>query len=303
MTGRSREVILGAIVFIALTILVVGTLWLSENYFGPDGGYKLVVRFDSVIGLQRGNPVNLRGVKVGKVLGLTIDDEGYPSVLIGFRNHRDLPADTEVFLKSQGVLGEQSIEVEIGTSNETLADGAAVVGEASAGLEELTVSAATMAIDLKEAVDTLLTDKNVAHIRNTISQMDSTMSAISKLVEVNQATLSEALEKLAATTADAHGIVGENREDIRSSVKRLQEAAVRMASVSEELEQGAGSLRSMIGNVDNLAEGVLRGEGTLGKLVVDESLYLELRSTVSSIDSLVRDVKLNPGRYFNVSVF
>ena len=70
---REKEVILGAVVFFGILILVAGATWLSENYWGPAGGYKIVTTFESVSGLNKGNPVSLRGVHVGKVLEIHLE--------------------------------------------------------------------------------------------------------------------------------------------------------------------------------------------------------------------------------------
>ena len=61
MRNREQEILLGAVVFFAAVILVIGTVWLSERYAGAAGGYRIHVKFDSVPGLQVGNPVTFRG--------------------------------------------------------------------------------------------------------------------------------------------------------------------------------------------------------------------------------------------------
>jgi phospholipid/cholesterol/gamma-HCH transport system substrate-binding protein len=304
MPDRKQEVVLGAIVFLAIVILILGTVWLSENYGGPDGGYKLNVRFDSVVGLARGNPVTLRGVKVGKVLGIVIDEEGYPRVQIGFRPPlRDFPEGSRVALKSIGMLGEQMIEVHIGTGSETLPDGTFLRGSTSPGLEKLTVDAAKMAQDLRTAVDTLLTQQSIDHIRGTIVGLDSAVVGINNLVTENRVSIAALLDTLVGASSDARGLLGENRESVRATALGLQKTTESLSRTAVELEAAGSSLRSMLANLDRVMEGLAQGEGTLGKLLKDDAFYRDLRSTVAAIDSLVKDVKLNPDRYFQVSVF
>jgi phospholipid/cholesterol/gamma-HCH transport system substrate-binding protein len=303
MKGRKQEIVLGAIVFIAICVLVFGTVWLSENYAGPAGGYKLKVRFDSVVGLNRGAHVTLRGVQVGKVLDIDIDEEGFPRAEIGFRHLRNLPVDTEVLIKSLGMLGEQMIEVHTGQSEQTFSDGAYVRGRASPGLEQLTEDAATMAQDIRSAVDTLLTQQNIDHLRRTISQMDSAVAIIHSTVDENRAVVDRTLQELADASAGAGDMVDENRKDVRASVERLAEATRSLELMSSRLAESGESLRAIMGHLEKVSASILRGEGTLGKLLVDESLYLDLRSTLTAVDSLMTDIKLNPGRYFTISVF
>ena len=83
MRNRKHEIVLGVVVFVAAVIVVVGTVWLSERYAGAAGGYRVRVAFDSVPGLQVGNPVTFRGVWVGKVLDIALE-HGHPVTTLGF---------------------------------------------------------------------------------------------------------------------------------------------------------------------------------------------------------------------------
>jgi phospholipid/cholesterol/gamma-HCH transport system substrate-binding protein len=46
-----------------------------------------------------------------------------------------------------------------------------------------------------------------------------------------------------------------------------------------------------------------RGEGTLGQLSVNDELYVTMTAAASSLQTLLDDLKANPGRYINLSIF
>ena len=154
MGNREREILLGAVIFFAVVILVVGTLWLSDRYAGAAGGYRLHVKFDRVPGLQVGNPVTFRGVRVGKVLAIFLD-EGRPVAALGFSEVADLPVDSRFLLKSDGLLGGQMIEVHLGQSEQHLADGAVVHGISDSGLDAVVAQGEQTIEHLRGAIDSI----------------------------------------------------------------------------------------------------------------------------------------------------
>ena len=181
MRNRRQEIILGAVVFFAAVILVVGTVWLSERYAGAAGGYRIHAKFDSVPGLQVGNPVTFRGVRVGKVLSITLED-GLPFVALGFASVKDLPVDSRFLLKADGLLGGQMIEVQLGESAQILADGAVVQGTSASDLDAM-VSESRLTIEkIRNAVDGVASENNLAHLESVLSRIDTTAHALNRLL-------------------------------------------------------------------------------------------------------------------------
>jgi phospholipid/cholesterol/gamma-HCH transport system substrate-binding protein len=302
MGPREREIILGAIVFAAAAIAVIGSMWLSERFAGAAGGYKLLVSFDSVAGLNRGDAVTIRGVKVGKVLSVDMED-GQPTVTIGFAKIRSLPVDSRVEIKGVGLLGEQMVEVQVGSDPRSFQDGDRLTGISYAGLEALTSDAANIAERLDEAVSVLIKERNIAHLENILSQLDSTSASFQDILSESRPKLVDAMDSLAAASSDARGLVGENRDRVRESAENLRVATERLAAMAKEMQSSSGSLREITDNLKVITGKISEGEGTLGRLVHDKSLYDDLRSASVSLDSLLQDIKRDPSRYFKVSVF
>ena len=138
-------------------------MWLSERYAGAAGGYRINVRFESVPGLQVGNPVTFRGVWVGKVLRIALDN-GKPIVSLGFAEVENLPVDSRFLIKSDGLLGGQMIEIQIGTSNQTLSDGVTTQGISGAGVEKVMAETGQLIGAINTTMNRITDEKNLVHL-------------------------------------------------------------------------------------------------------------------------------------------
>ena len=290
--------VLGAVIFLAIAIAVLGAAWLSENYAGAAGGYQLHVYFDSVPGLQPGDPVFIRGVWAGKVLDIRLT-HGLPLVSIGFAEIRSLPRDSKVFLQSEGLLGGKMIDVKVGSDVERgYADHDTLRGRSGGGIEEMTGQASSVA----QRLEAVLADRNIARIEALLANMDSTAVHLKQALSENRETLAAVLDTAAMAARDARGLLGENRPEVRQVVGNLRRMTQRLDGVAHEMETVLESLGMSLSDLNEMSGKLRRGEGTLGRLIQDESLYLDLRRTLASVDSLINGIKEDPKRYLNVDV-
>ena len=244
MRNREHEIILGAVVFVAAIILVVGIVWLSERYAGAAGGYRIRVKFDSVPGLQVGNPVTFRGVWVGKVLSIYLA-EGEPRVVLGFAEITDLSADSRFLLKSDGLLGRQMIEVQTGTSSQKLVDGAVVQGISGSELDQMIAEGGHLVANVNQAVDDLVSTHNIAHLKKTLAQMDTTTNYLNKILSENRENLKTMLDSLSMASGSVSGILGDNREDLHRAIGQLALTMERLAGVAVQMESTSVSMQNI----------------------------------------------------------
>ncbi|MBT4140815.1 MAG: MCE family protein [Candidatus Latescibacteria bacterium] len=302
MRKREQEIILGAVVFFAAVIVVVGAMWLSERYAGAAGGYRVRVQFESVPGLQVGNPVTFRGVWVGKVLGIYLD-EGQPIVTLGFAKFDALPVDSRIIVKSDGLLGGQMVEIYVGNASKTLADNALIDGEMAGGMEETMAEGGKLLSKVNQTVNQVASDQNLVHISNTIARFDTATQILNTTLAHNQKNLKVLLDSLALASGDASGLLRENRADLRTSVKNLKDATGRMGVLAQNMEETSQSMKEMFDNLNQITGQMRSGQGTVGKLIQEDSMYQHLDRTLTTVDSLIEDVKRDPTRYFKFSVF
>ena len=295
---REKEVILGAVVFIGIVILVAGSTWLSQNYWGPAGGYKIFTTFESVSGLQKGDKVSLRGVQVGKVLAIRME-RGRPVVWVGFRTLRDIPRDSKIILRSVGMLGERIVEVRLGSSPEVFRDGDLAIGSSELGMEDMTADVADMTHRVKTVVDSMTSPEIISWMTSSLRNLDTTTVSLRNLLQQNETKLSATIDNLAAASADANGLIGDSKAKLERALTNLDAAAADMAAASKRVAGASISFENTMRNIDAITGKINAGEGTLGKLVNDEKVYNGLSTSLSSVDSLIQAITQDPGHYLN----
>ena len=72
---------------------------------------------------------------------------------------------------------------------------------------------------------------------------------------------------------------------------------------AKKLNQSIEELSKTANQLNQVIAGINRGEGSLGKLMKDEELYNNLTKTSNSLNELISDLKQNPKKYINISVF
>jgi phospholipid/cholesterol/gamma-HCH transport system substrate-binding protein len=92
-----------------------------------------------------------------------------------------------------------------------------------------------------------------------------------------------------------------NDEKIHDIIGNLNTVSENLAEA--ELKQTINNAAHAIDKLDSLLYKVNKGEGTLGQLVVNDSLYISLQNSIVSLNKLIEDIKANPKRYINITVF
>lgn len=122
MKKRPFETIMG------LVVLFIAGLFLYFAYTVSDlqvvKGYELTARFLKVGGLNVGADVMINGIKIGTVIGQTLDNENYDAeIKLSIASDVKLPKDSEAMISSNGLMGNKFIKINPGKSKELLKDG------------------------------------------------------------------------------------------------------------------------------------------------------------------------------------
>ncbi len=137
MQRNIMETILGAVV------LVVAGGFLTFAYktidIAPASGYEITANFNKVDGLEPGSPVRISGVKVGQVMGFSLDPENYMAVVrMNIDDGVRIPADTAAVVASAGLLDGKFMSLEPGGDEEVLKPGGKLqYTQSTPGLEQL----------------------------------------------------------------------------------------------------------------------------------------------------------------------
>ncbi len=201
-------------------------------------------------------------------------------------------------------MGPTAIELILGDSNEFLSAGDEILSSrdkgildtASSELEFLKERINNVTSELSTTLENLntLLEGNTQNITNMLSNMDALSANLNTLVEQNQQSLTTMVggfSKLSET-------MGERAPQIDSIIRNINTLTTELsgAQIGTSLTESLDQISSLMAQLNN-------PEGTMGKILNDEELYLNLTSATANLDSLLFDFKDNPARYINVSVF
>lgn len=333
---RADEVLVGVVVLIGIALAVVGTVWLSQVRLGRND-VTHEVRFRSVGLMQVGNPVLLRGVKIGRVESIALAPGDWVRVVLRLKGTERLPDRPAAIIFSATLFGDWAVElldrrdlppdpdVRRQIQRAAQAAGGAWPGAALPDIGQLTAVAGRVASDL-------------ATIAGRVQEAFDSSSAVKLRGAFSDVSrLSRVLANLASQQQEVLLRIGSNLDTGTASLARFAQAAERTAAradsatdrtqlqrilgnadvVGGQLRETATDVRSLVGaaraqqdafvrivaRFDSMMARVNAGEGTLGRLSRDTSLYSEAVGAVHDLRLLLADVKANPRRYFQFSVF
>ena len=329
MSARA-EVRVGLAVIAAIALIVVGTIWMRGWRFGAEER-EVAAWFREIGQLQTGNPVKLRGVPIGRVAGIALDERS-AGVIVRMSIATDvvMPEDPVVILSPESLFGDWQAEIftrrRYSFYNYAVSpDPQMLPGYSLPDVSRLTAVADRIAENLAvitDRIDIAFTDETAVNIRQAIENIQEVTSRLTGLVEVQGRTvedLAEGLETTTATLNDAAATAGRTFAQIESAiaqgeitqiVRNVERVSAQMDSlsrsltvVSRDLGGAVGSADSAFTSLNDLLVALEAGEGTLGLLLQDTALYRDLVATNSLIQDLLEDFQRNPRKYINLRVF
>ena len=291
---RRDEILVGLFTTAAVMILVVGTIWLLRG--GLEKGYALYGIFPFGSGLKEGQPVWISGVTVGFVDNVDLKDDGELIVEFRIKDKYKVPLGTTATIVPNGFFGDVAIALTPKQPNPISHQPGDTVptGVGTAGLQVLASRADSLSITAQGilgGMHTQLIDSGgMRELRQALVASNRVATQLSSVVALQ----SRQLELTLTTLRSRIGAVDSAKVD--SAVTALQQASANFESITNELKVTSGKLNSMLAKVDS-------GQGSLGKLLNDEKLYVNMVSLASRVDSVMADFKKNPRRYISLSIF
>ena len=300
----SKELKIGsfAVMVFVLSFFVINFLR-GEDIFNRE--IELTASYDNVEGLVPSAPVYIKGYKAGKVVEVEYDKEQQIfDVVCSIKKEFMIPADSRMTIYSVDIMGGKGVKIDLGSSAEYVEDGDRLEPAFEAGLMD----------GLSAGIGPLI-DK----VGNTLDSLSVTVAGINSILnDANRSRISSTLKHLDATMADVRAIASEvngKSDELNLFIDNLAALSEKLAPVMEQVDSTMTSVTSVVNKIDRSdIEGVIESfnsllkkiddpEGTVGKLIVDGSVYNSLDSLLSDIDSLVRKIEENPKKYIRISVF
>ena len=298
---RRDEVLVGIFLTVAVAIALLGTLWLVRG--GLSSGYPLYARFAWGQNLKPGQPVLLAGVNVGAVADVTLRDDGFLDVVLRVNDDVKVPKNSVASVKPVGIFGDAAIALTPkGPSPVSYSAGDTVkVGPSDTDIQAImnrvdsigaTVQTMTKAINAD-----LVASGGIKDMRRSLANAARMTDAAARLSVQLNAIAAEQNRNLTATmTSLRRAVSAVDSAKIDSTMKNFQTSSASLARI-------AANLDSTSRRADRIVAGVEAGQGNAGKLLKDTLLYGDLRGLVTQADSVLADLKKNPRKYINLSIF
>ena len=292
-----RQVRIGVFVIVGL-IATVYLLYLLTDPATFRNRYKVTTTVDNVMGLRKGDPVQMRGVNIGQVNDFEMGRTGEDVVIIlEVEGQWLIPEGSSARLVSPGIMAPRTVEVLPGPGPGTIGSGGALPGTVVKGLLDDTESLGEKGQIALDRIADLLSPENLDAIGGSAEGLKTLLGELSDLVESESESLTELIQSFNRAADGIAEVTGpELREDLTNAAAKADSLMGRLAATSGSIEGAVASLETILARIEG-------GEGTLGQLSVNDSLFTGLTAAVESARLLMDDLRENPGRYINVSIF
>ena len=301
----SKEFKIGLFSVIAITLLYLGFNFLKGiDFLSTTKKYYVV--YENIGGLQVSNSVIIKGLAVGRVSNITFQQKNGNRIIVELDINGSivLGDSTIALLVSEGFLGGKAIELKMpDVIQSPLEDGDTLKSEIALGIfESITEQTGPVADDIGVLIRQLNTEIENFHeteliLRETLRKVNANLDQTYLLIQENR-------ENFKITLENINGLTYNLKEASAELKPLLLDTNVLIDSLSNlEVSTTLESMSNSLDNLNLLLKNLNEGQGSMGKLLKDDSLYFYLTHTAADLDSLLIDFRENPGRYVQFSVF
>jgi phospholipid/cholesterol/gamma-HCH transport system substrate-binding protein len=333
--NRRNDYAVGLTVLLAALLVVTAAIWLGN--WSPGGARTLeTARLRTSGGVGVGDPVVLRGVRVGRVEAIRLAADEWVEVDLRFVEDVEMPTDPVAIVSSASLFGEWQVVVLARAQAPDDPEVRRLLAEADAAGDELpgatlpdigqlTAQASRIASDVASVTDRIegfVDSSTIENLRQSVAALRRSSEQLASFTErqtdaltrvvsdagvsasgVRRATghLEATLSRIDSSTASGElsALVG----DARAAAAELRQASSDVRVLAGTVSQERDRVVAMLASTDSVLQRLARGEGTLGMLSRDSTLYREATLTVVQLRTLLADIQVNPRRYFRFSVF
>ncbi|NBC15691.1 MAG: MCE family protein [Bacteroidetes bacterium] len=295
-----NELKVGIAVVLSIIVFIVGVRYFQDLPIFS-GTLELYTTFENADGLIVGNPVQINGVRVGRVNEVRLRPETR-NVLVRFQVDRDLQIPEGSTTRVSGLSALSSVSVVINLADarrSAVSAGDTLTSDQTDVLGNLVDQAPRLVHRADSLFGSATTTLNTAEqllarpesdLRQTLVAIGTTARTVDQLLRTEQQRLASTLESVDTLATSLADFSTTNQDSLSLAVQRLNRSLT-------QLERNLTALEQTTTTLDAILQKVNQGEGTLGLLVNDPGLYHRLDSTTTQLNRLLVDFQQNPKRY------
>jgi len=312
----NKETKIGIIFLIAAGLLYWGYNFLKgKDVFIKDRTFYAV--YQDVSGLSKTDPIYINGLRAGQVSKLYFQ-QGYTGKIIAelqISSDFPLPTNTTAEIISTDLMGTKAVGLSLGNSKDFLQDGdtlnASIETTLQEQMEQTLGPLKNKAEQLLSSVDDILTNlqgilnsetasnihKSMAHLEKSLKNMESVSGNLDSLVGQEKTSIGRILDNAESITTNLRN----NNESLTAIIKNFHQISDSLAAA--DMASTLHHANKALADFSNIMKKINEGEGTMGMLMNNDTLYIELEKSARDLNVLLEDIKANPGKYVKFSLF
>lgn len=299
----TKEIKVGILTVAAVALFIFGYSFLNgRNLLKADRSFFAV--YNNVEGLTKSAPVTINGLIVGNIDDISfLDSRGRLLVRFHVEEKFNFSKESTATVYSTGLIGGKALAIipNFESDSRLAKPGDTLLSNIDDGIEGQIMAEF---LPLKDKIENLVVsaDSVLTAVNKTLNPQ--TRKDIAQSIE----ELNKTLVSVQALSSNANRFLASNDKDLSATIKNLNKTSKNFAAISDTLSkvQIAGVVKELemtIGKFNGVMNDITDGKGSLGKLMTDDRLYTNLERATRQAEMLMQDLKLNPTRYINISLF
>lgn len=299
MNRFSNEIKVGLTIIVAILVTFVGFRILQDiPFFGRS--FSLHTYYERVDGISPGATVYMSGVKVGSVRQVNLDGDSV-RVEMSFSDIEGIPRNSVAVIEATDLLGTRAVIIRKSSEPEFIEDGGYIEGQYDEGLAgqfrqygdelvpKISESSENLGSVLRE-IDMLLKEGGRENLDGIFANLNRTTTSVDRLVQEKNQDLADAVDRFNRILANVDTLSAGRQEQVDTVLVNLEETTEEMRQLSAELNQLTAGLNETVYKLNH-------GDGSLGMLLNDPSLYNNLDSLAYGLNNAVKKLNDDP-RHF-----
>lgn len=294
----SKEIKVGLLAIISGVMLYTGFNFLKgTDFFSSIKRYHII--YDNVGGIKVSTPVMIKGLNVGRVERMiSLPDQNFKTeVIIQVDKHYQLTSDCHADIVELGLLDGKAIELFMTNTGTKLEDGAMLAGTTQEGM--------VAAMSHKFSPLLANVDTSLNSVKNILGNVEAKkIDHILTNLDLASKELVLTVKQSRTSVTELTGAITNKLDKVENDLKIITASLKTMSdSVNKaQIAQTVNNANKTMSEAKDMLARINEGQGTLGKLSKNDSLYRNLNNTAADLDKLLIDFRENPKRYVHFSL-
>jgi phospholipid/cholesterol/gamma-HCH transport system substrate-binding protein len=314
--NRYKQFVIGASFILAIALFIWGYNFLKGNdIFNKQTIY--YAKYHEVSGLEVSNPVVINGMRIGQVSAMKFDPNMSGDIIVELwvYNKFPIPENSIARIFSSDLMGSKAVDIKLGNSPDLAMDSDTLATSIEASLME-EVNAQVQPIKAKAenllaSIDTLVTAfqtifnesarKNLSESFDNLNQSFSNIQSATSNLDTLMLTEGDRVASILKNIDSLTRTLSDNREKFSSIIGNFELISDSLAKA--DIPGTFNRANSTLLELEMIVEKINAGEGTIGMLMHNDTLYMELNKSAEELNLLLKDIRENPKRYVKFSLF